>query len=83
MITAISFKILLSSAEALLSNFLYTTVSVTEFRQPGRSAQKSACSCVSSSSKKHTNVESTQIKAQMKEINIEKCQSRKTSSIKT
>src|SRR2546421_600947 len=53
MITVISFEVLLSSAEALPSSFLYTTVSVTEFRQSGKLAQRSACSYVSSDQRKH------------------------------
>src|SRR6266487_1189581 len=78
MVTVVSFEALLSSAEASPSSFLYTTVSVTRFRQPGGSAQRSACSCVSSNSRKHTNVGSTRVKARVEEINIGKHQSMRT-----
>jgi len=74
---------LLSLTEVSFSNFLYTIVSVTEFRQSEKSAQRSACSCVSNDSRKHTNVEDTQIKTWMKEINVKKHQSRKVSNVKT
>src|SRR5438034_952916 len=91
MITAVSFEALLSLAEASPSSFLYTTVpatkfrqsvSVTGFRQPGGSAQRSACSCVSSGPRKHTNIGGARVKTQAEEINIEKRQSRKAPSAK-
>src|SRR5437667_10476781 len=77
MITVISFEVLLSLTEASPSSFLYTTVPVTRFRQPGGSAQRSACSCVSSSPRKHTNVGGARVKARVEEINIEKRQASK------
>src|SRR2546421_2312500 len=91
MVTAVSFEALLSSAEASPSSFLYTTVPATGFRQPvpatgfrqpGRSAQRSACSCVSSGPRKHTNVGGARVKARVEEINVGKRQSRKAPSAK-